>query len=80
MAQDIPDGAFAYLKETLGVAKAGHRDLIQVRPPTEDELRPGARCAARPRGGLSSAEPTPRILAAGTGELSGDGQARPRPL
>jgi GntR family transcriptional regulator len=39
MAQDIPGGAFAYLKDTLGVAEVGHRDLIQVRPPTEDEAR-----------------------------------------
>jgi DNA-binding transcriptional MocR family regulator len=36
---DIPAGGFAYLKDTLGVAEAGHRDLIQVRPPTEDEAR-----------------------------------------
>jgi len=39
MAQDIPGGTFAYLRDTLGVAEVGHRDLIQVRPPTDDEAR-----------------------------------------
>ena len=39
MAQDIPGGMFAYLRDTLGVAEVGYRDLIQVRLPTEDEAR-----------------------------------------
>jgi GntR family transcriptional regulator len=38
MAQDIPDGAVAYLK-SIGVEEVGHRDRIIVRPPTEDEAR-----------------------------------------
>jgi GntR family transcriptional regulator len=39
MPQDIPGGAFAYLRDTLGVAEVGHRDLIQVRLAREDEAR-----------------------------------------
>ena len=39
IAQDIPGGALACLNELLVVAEAGHCDLIQVRPPTEDEAR-----------------------------------------
>src|SRR4029077_19116861 len=62
-----PGGAFAYLKDTLGEAEAGHRDLTRFGRPTEDE----ARCTPdqpAPCGGLIRAKPAPRIRAAGTGE------------
>lgn len=39
MAQDIPGGAVAYLKRTLGIDEIGHRDRILVRAPGEDEAR-----------------------------------------
>lgn len=39
MAQDIPGGAIAYLKRTLGLTQVGHRDRVLVRPPNEEEAR-----------------------------------------
>lgn len=39
MAHDIPGGAVAYLKRTLGIARVGHRDRILVRAPGDDEVR-----------------------------------------
>jgi GntR family transcriptional regulator len=39
MAQDIPGGAVAYLKKTLGLEQIGHRDRILVRPPNAEEAR-----------------------------------------
>jgi hypothetical protein len=43
-------------------------------------LGPGAPCAARPRGGLRSAKPAPRLRAAGTGEWSDDRRSRTWPF
>jgi GntR family transcriptional regulator len=37
--EDIPRGAIAYLRETLGLVQVGYRDRIVVRPPHEDESR-----------------------------------------
>jgi GntR family transcriptional regulator len=37
--EDIPDGAVAYLKKTLGLVQVGYRDRILVRPPNENESR-----------------------------------------
>ena len=37
-ATDIPEGAVAYLANTLGIKQAGYRDSIMVRPPDETEV------------------------------------------
>lgn len=39
LAQDIPGGATAYLRERLGISQVGYRDRIIVRQADEDELR-----------------------------------------
>ena len=37
MAEDIAEGAVAYLGQTLGLREVGHRDTLLVRAPHEDE-------------------------------------------
>ena len=37
--EDLPRGAIAYLRETLGLVQVGYRDRILVRRPDEDESR-----------------------------------------
>jgi GntR family transcriptional regulator len=37
MAEDIAEGAVAYLDQTLGLREVGHRDTLLVRSPHEDE-------------------------------------------
>lgn len=39
MAEEIAEGAIAYLRERLGIKQTGHRDRLLVRPPSEDEVR-----------------------------------------
>jgi len=39
MAEDIPEGTVAYLRDTLGLKQVGHRDRLLVRPPDENEVR-----------------------------------------
>jgi len=38
-ADDIPDGAVAYLADKCGIEQAGYRDTISVRTPDENEIR-----------------------------------------
>lgn len=38
-AEDIPEGTVAYLRQAIGLRQAGHRDLVLVRPPHDDESR-----------------------------------------
>jgi GntR family transcriptional regulator len=39
MAEDIQEGAVAYISQTLGLRPVGHRDTLLVRSPHEDEAR-----------------------------------------
>lgn len=39
IAEEIAEGAIAYLRERLGIKQTGHRDRLLVRPPSEDEAR-----------------------------------------
>jgi GntR family transcriptional regulator len=39
VAEDIPEGALAYIAQRLDLREIGHRDRILVRPPREDEAR-----------------------------------------
>lgn len=39
VAEDIPEGAVAYLSRRLALREVGHRDRILVRPPHEEESR-----------------------------------------
>jgi len=39
MAEDVPDGSVAYLKQTLSLVQVGYRDRILVRAPNEEESR-----------------------------------------
>lgn len=39
VAKDIAGGTVAYLERALGLTQTGHRDTVEVRPPSEEETR-----------------------------------------